>query len=200
MPECRRQAPSQWGDSGRSPSHRGPESGLHRPSHHRRPLASEHGRSSHPADRGLRGMRGARHHLDWRNSSGVTPACLRMARKVRSGRSPGWFGNRDAPVHHGKAVGEHFRRVLSADGPSVEPPCTRGQGCVSSRHAGPEDRDPDADGLGGTCLRGGSQATLRQRDAAGKLRARRHPMNDYRLYREGDVERWNRQIEKGASE
>ena len=38
------------------------------------------------------------------------------------------------------------------------------------------------------CLRV-SSSTLRNWDRAGKLRARRHPMNGYRLYRRGDVEK-----------
>lgn len=45
---------------------------------------------------------------------------------------------------------------------------------------------------------GVSEATLRRWDRAGKLRARRHPMNDYRLYLKKDLERLNRQLERSA--
>ena len=47
-------------------------------------------------------------------------------------------------------------------------------------------------------LLGVSEATLRRWDRAGKLRARRHPMNDYRLYLKKDLERLNRQLERSA--
>lgn len=43
-----------------------------------------------------------------------------------------------------------------------------------------------------------SEVTLRRWDAAGKFRAKRHPINDYRLYRRGDVERLKRRIERGV--
>lgn len=45
---------------------------------------------------------------------------------------------------------------------------------------------------------GVSEATLRRWDRAGKLRARRHPMNAYRLYLKKDLERLNRQLERSA--
>lgn len=44
---------------------------------------------------------------------------------------------------------------------------------------------------------GVSQVTLRRWDAAGKFKARRHPVNDYRLYRKTDVERLKQRIEHG---
>lgn len=47
-------------------------------------------------------------------------------------------------------------------------------------------------------LLGVSEVTLRRWDAAGKFKARRHPINSYRLYRRGDVVRLKRRIEKGA--
>ena len=40
---------------------------------------------------------------------------------------------------------------------------------------------------------GVSEATLRRWDRAGKLRARRHPMNQYRLYLRTELERLNGQ-------
>lgn len=46
---------------------------------------------------------------------------------------------------------------------------------------------------------GVSQVTLRRWDAAGKFKARRHPINDYRMYRKGDVERLRRRILQGRS-
>lgn len=46
---------------------------------------------------------------------------------------------------------------------------------------------------------GVSQATLRRWDAAGKFRARRHPMNGYRLYGKVDVERLKRRIQNGGA-
>lgn len=45
---------------------------------------------------------------------------------------------------------------------------------------------------------GVSEATLRRWDRAGKLRARRHPMNDYRLYSLEELKRLNRQVERSA--
>ncbi|MBX3197912.1 MAG: MerR family DNA-binding transcriptional regulator [Labilithrix sp.] len=45
---------------------------------------------------------------------------------------------------------------------------------------------------------GVSEATLRRWDRAGKLRARRHPMNDYRLYLKKDLERLNRELERSS--
>lgn len=44
---------------------------------------------------------------------------------------------------------------------------------------------------------GVSQVTLRRWDAAGKFKARRHPINDYRMYSKVDVERLKRRILKG---
>ena len=43
---------------------------------------------------------------------------------------------------------------------------------------------------------GVSEATLRRWDRPGKLPARRHPMNDYRLYARKDLERIRRQLER----
>jgi len=45
---------------------------------------------------------------------------------------------------------------------------------------------------------GVSDVTLRRWDRAGKLPARRHPMNDYRLYARKDLERLKRQLERPA--
>lgn len=42
---------------------------------------------------------------------------------------------------------------------------------------------------------GVSEVTLRRWDRAGKLRAHRHPMNDYRLYARKDLERVKRLVE-----
>lgn len=41
---------------------------------------------------------------------------------------------------------------------------------------------------------GVSEMTLRRWDAAGKFRARRHPLNDYRLYARTDVLKLRRRI------
>jgi excisionase family DNA binding protein len=41
---------------------------------------------------------------------------------------------------------------------------------------------------------GVSAATLRNWDRAGKVKAARHPVNRYRLYRRGDLERLLRQL------
>lgn len=46
---------------------------------------------------------------------------------------------------------------------------------------------------------GVSQVTLRRWDAAGKFKARRHPINDYRMYRKGDVEQLKRRIQQGRT-
>lgn len=46
-------------------------------------------------------------------------------------------------------------------------------------------------------LLGVSEMTLRRWDAAGKFKATRHPINGYRLYRRGDVERLRSQIQRG---
>lgn len=43
-----------------------------------------------------------------------------------------------------------------------------------------------------------SEATLRRWDANGKFRARRHPVNDYRMYRRRDVTRLRDQIARGV--
>jgi excisionase family DNA binding protein len=43
---------------------------------------------------------------------------------------------------------------------------------------------------------GVSEVTLRRWDRAGKLRAQRHPMNDYRLYARKDLERVKRLVER----
>jgi excisionase family DNA binding protein len=45
---------------------------------------------------------------------------------------------------------------------------------------------------------GVSEATLRRWDRAGKLPARRHPMNDYRLYAKEDLQRLSRELEHSA--
>lgn len=45
---------------------------------------------------------------------------------------------------------------------------------------------------------GVSEVTLRRWDRAGKLRAHRHPMNDYRLYARKDLERVKRMIEQAS--
>jgi excisionase family DNA binding protein len=50
----------------------------------------------------------------------------------------------------------------------------------------------DAAELLGVC-----EMTLRRWDASGKFRARRHPLNGYRLYRRDDVMRLRRQIVEG---
>lgn len=45
---------------------------------------------------------------------------------------------------------------------------------------------------------GVSIATLRRWDAAGKFKARRHPLNNYRVYRRSDVERLRKKIASGV--
>jgi DNA-binding transcriptional MerR regulator len=44
-----------------------------------------------------------------------------------------------------------------------------------------------------------SLPTLRRWDALGKFKARRHPINKYRLYREDAVLRLRAKIERGAA-
>jgi excisionase family DNA binding protein len=46
---------------------------------------------------------------------------------------------------------------------------------------------------------GVAEATLRRWDAAGKFRARRHPMNNYRVYAEKDVIRLRDRIWTGRA-
>lgn len=46
---------------------------------------------------------------------------------------------------------------------------------------------------------GVSAATLRRWDASGKFKARRHPLNGYRLYPRAEVIRLKRAIESGRS-
>ncbi len=46
---------------------------------------------------------------------------------------------------------------------------------------------------------GVSQVTLRRWDAAGRFKARRHPINDYRMYDRGEVERLKKKIERGVA-
>lgn len=48
-------------------------------------------------------------------------------------------------------------------------------------------------------LLGVSAPTLRRWDALGKFKARRHPINGYRLYREGDVRKLRKRIEMGVA-
>jgi excisionase family DNA binding protein len=48
-------------------------------------------------------------------------------------------------------------------------------------------------------LLGVSAPTLRRWDALGKFKARRHPINGYRLYREADVVRLREKIERGVA-
>ncbi len=43
-----------------------------------------------------------------------------------------------------------------------------------------------------------SQVTLRRWDASGRFKARRHPINDYRMYPRTEVERLRKQIEQGV--
>jgi len=43
---------------------------------------------------------------------------------------------------------------------------------------------------------GVSELTLRNWDKAGKLTAHRHPLNNYRLYRRSDLEKFLEKIEK----
>lgn len=45
---------------------------------------------------------------------------------------------------------------------------------------------------------GVSAATLRRWDEAGHFRARRHPINGWRVYRRGDVERLRRKLAAGS--
>lgn len=52
----------------------------------------------------------------------------------------------------------------------------------------------DAAALLGVC-----EMTLRRWDAAGKFRARRHPINGYRIYRRTDVMRLRKRIHSGDS-
>jgi excisionase family DNA binding protein len=47
-------------------------------------------------------------------------------------------------------------------------------------------------------LLGVSEATLRRWDRAGKLRARRHPMNDYRLYARKELMQLKRRLGRPA--
>ncbi|MBX3125532.1 MAG: helix-turn-helix domain-containing protein [Polyangiaceae bacterium] len=46
---------------------------------------------------------------------------------------------------------------------------------------------------------GVSEVTLRRWDASGRFKARRHPINDYRLYRRADVERLRKRILQGKA-
>lgn len=46
---------------------------------------------------------------------------------------------------------------------------------------------------------GVSLITLRRWDASGKFRARRHPINSYRMYAREDVMRLRRQIVQGGT-
>ena len=48
-------------------------------------------------------------------------------------------------------------------------------------------------------LLGVSQITLRRWDASGKFRARRHPINAYRMYAREDVMRLRKQIVQGGT-
>ena len=48
-------------------------------------------------------------------------------------------------------------------------------------------------------LLGVSAPTLRRWDASGHFKARRHPINGYRLYRAGAVLRLRRRIEAGVA-
>lgn len=48
-------------------------------------------------------------------------------------------------------------------------------------------------------LLGVAEVTLRRWDEAGKFRARRHPINGYRLYRLADVRRLRVAIDGGAA-
>ena len=47
-------------------------------------------------------------------------------------------------------------------------------------------------------LLGVSEMTLRRWDAAGKFKARRHPINGYRLYPRDQLVRLRKQIERGV--
>ena len=47
---------------------------------------------------------------------------------------------------------------------------------------------------------GGSPSTLRNWDRAGKLKATRHPINGYRLYRREDLPRLIDQLEEASRE
>lgn len=46
---------------------------------------------------------------------------------------------------------------------------------------------------------GVSEMTLRRWDAAGKFRARRHPINNYRTYLRSEVMKLRKQIVQGAA-
>lgn len=46
---------------------------------------------------------------------------------------------------------------------------------------------------------GVSIATPRRWDAAGKFKARRHPLNNYRVYRKADVERLRKKLASGVT-
>ncbi|MFO0662994.1 MAG: helix-turn-helix domain-containing protein [Polyangiaceae bacterium] len=48
-------------------------------------------------------------------------------------------------------------------------------------------------------LLGVSLPTLRRWDETGKFKARRHPINGYRLYKRTDVMRLRERIERGAA-
>lgn len=52
----------------------------------------------------------------------------------------------------------------------------------------------DAAALLGVC-----EMTLRRWDAAGKFRARRHPINGYRMYRRDELLRLRKRIEQGVT-
>lgn len=46
-------------------------------------------------------------------------------------------------------------------------------------------------------LLGVSEMTLRRWDNSGKFKAKRHPVNDYRLYKRADLMRLKKTIERG---
>ena len=46
---------------------------------------------------------------------------------------------------------------------------------------------------------GVSKDTLRRWDAAGKLKARRHPVSNFRLYLQADLDRFLTQLARGSS-
>ncbi len=85
-------------------------------------------------------------------------------------------------------MGEHSATVLR---------CTADQGCVPSFVVGTAGTGLLTIGEAAASL-GVSIATLRRWDAAGKFRARRHPLSNYRLYRPSDVERLKRKLVGGV--
>jgi hypothetical protein len=67
--------------------------------------------------------------------------------------------------------------------------------CVKRRSTAAADRITIKDAA---AILGVSEMTLRRWDKAGKFKARRHPINNYRFYRRDQVERLRKMIETGS--